>query len=397
VVPLFETIDDLEGSAEILDSFLKHPFTKRSLEYQSQFHPAGSKVQQVMVGYSDSNKDGGILASQWHLHKAQSMLVEVGEKHGVKIKFFHGKGGSISRGAGPIHYFIKALPHSSPSGGIRITEQGETIAQKYANKINAAYNLELLMASATNKIISDRFKKKEAFKYSDLLEYLSAESQQSYAHLIGGDNFINFFKQATPIDAIESSKIGSRPSRRTGGASIQDLRAIPWVFSWNQSRYNMTSWFGVGNTLKKLEKERSEDFSRFVEAIKHDDFIRYVFTNIDTSLAASDEAIMEEYARLVKDKTLYSKYFPKFRDELKNTRELLNKILGKSIEERRIQHYYSNVLRASILNHLHLKQISLLKKWRAEKNGNSTSDGNETLQSLLLTINAIAGALRNTG
>ena len=350
-----------------------------------------------MVGYSDSNKDGGILASQWHLHKAQAKLVEVGEKHGVKIKFFHGKGGSISRGAGPIHYFIKALPHSSPSGGIRITEQGETIAQKYANKINAAYNLELLMASATSKVISDRFKKREEFQYSDLLEYLAAESQSSYSDLINKDNFINFFKQATPIDAIESSKIGSRPSRRTGGASIQDLRAIPWVFSWNQSRYNMTSWFGVGNTLKKLEKENEKDFDRFVEAIKHDDFIRYVFTNIDTSLAASDELIMEEYAHLVKDKALYNKFFPLFKDELKNTRDSLNKILGKSIEERRTQHFYSNVLRASILDHLHLKQISLLKKWRTEKDAAGATEGDETLQSLLLTINAIAGALRNTG
>jgi phosphoenolpyruvate carboxylase len=253
------------------------------------------------------------------------------------------------------------------------------------------------MASATNKVISDRFKKKEEFKYTDLLEYLAAESQNSYADLINGDKFINFFKQATPIDAIESSKIGSRPSRRTGGASIQDLRAIPWVFSWNQSRYNMTSWFGVGHTLKKLEKENPEDFSRFVEAIKNDDFIRYVFTNIDTSLAASDEMIMEEYANLVQDKSLFSKYFPQFRDELKNTKNLLNQILGKSIEERRTQHFYSNVLRASILDHLHMKQISLLTRWRAEKNADAISNESETLQSLLLTINAIAGALRNTG
>ncbi|MCG8310305.1 MAG: phosphoenolpyruvate carboxylase [Cytophagales bacterium] len=395
VVPLFETIDDLDGSAKILDNFLSHPFTKRSLEYQRQFHPDKQKIQQVMVGYSDSNKDGGILASQWHLHKAQTKLLQIGEKYGVKIRFFHGKGGSISRGAGPIHYFIKALPHHSPSGDIRITEQGETIAQKYANKINAAYNLELLIASTTAKSIADRFRKKSKYPFGELLEYLARESKKMYSELINDDHFIEYFRKATPIDAIESSRIGSRPSRRTGSSTIQDLRAIPWVFSWNQSRHNMTSWFGVGSTLKKLEKEKPEEFKSFKEAIKHDDFIRYVFTNIDTSLAASDVGIMKEYAKLVEDKVLIDKYFNVFKEELISTRESLNKILGKPIEERRVQHFYSNVLRASILDHLHLKQVSLLKKWRAEKELDQKAE--ETLLSLLLTINAIAGALRNTG
>jgi len=397
VVPLFETIDDLDGSAEILDNFLSHPFTKWSLKYLSKSHPEGEMIQQVMIGYSDSNKDGGILASQWHLYKAQAKLVEVGEKHNVKIRFFHGKGGSISRGAGPMHYFVKALPQSSIRGDIRITEQGETIAQKYANKINAAYNLELLMASTTAKTISDSYTKKTPFPYAELMEYLATESKINYTKLLNGDRFIEFFRGATPIDAIESSRIGSRPSRRTGGATIQDLRAIPWVFSWNQSRYNMTSWFGVGSTLKKLEKEDPEAFTKFKKAIQHDDFIRYVFTNVDTSLAASDEEIMGEYANLVEDSNLHDTYFDLFKNELINSRDLLNKILGKSIEERRVQHFYSNVLRASILDHLHLKQVALLKKWRKEKEQGNQEKSEATLLSLLLTINAIASALRNTG
>ena len=397
VVPLFETIEDLDGSAEILDGFLSHPFTKRSLQYLSKTHPEGEMVQQVMVGYSDSNKDGGILASQWHLYEAQTKLVETGIKHGVKIRFFHGKGGSISRGAGPVHYFVKALPHSSISGDIRITEQGETIAQKYANKINAAYNLELFMASVTAKTISDKYNKKTPFPYSDIMEYLATESKVKYTNLLHGERFIDFFRSATPIDAIESSRIGSRPSRRTGGATIQDLRAIPWVFSWNQSRYNMTSWFGVGSTLEKLEKENPKDFGRFKEAIEHDDFIRYVFTNVDTSLAASDVDIMSEYAQLVEDRELQRKYFSIFKNELAKSKELLNKILGKSIEERRTQHFYSSVLRASIMDPLHLKQVALLKKWRKEKNQENISVSEATLLSLLLTINAIASALRNTG
>lgn len=272
VVPLFETIDDLERSPEILDAFLSHSFTRRSHKYMRQFHPQKKMVQQVMIGYSDSNKDGGILASQWHLYKGQVTLIEVGEKHKVKIRFFHGKGGSISRGAGPEHYFIKALPHSSVNGDIRLTEQGETIAQKYANKINAAYNLELLVASSTARSISDAYKTKAAFPHAGLMEYMANESKNQYVKLVEGEGFIDFFKKATPIDAIESSKIGSRPARRTGTAGIKDLRAIPWVFSWNQSRYNLTSWYGVGGTLKKLMEEKPEHFAKLKEVIQSDDF-----------------------------------------------------------------------------------------------------------------------------
>ena len=397
IVPLFETINDLEHSPKILDDFLSHPLTKNSLNYLSKSHPSGKKVQQVMVGYSDSNKDGGILASQWNLYKAQTRLIEVGEKHGVKIRFFHGKGGSISRGAGPVHYFIKSLPHNSVSGDIRITEQGETISQKYANKINAAYNIELLVASATGRTIIDKFKKKVDFPYFNLLEHLGEESKQQYLKLVQGEGFINFFKGATPIDAIESSKIGSRPARRTGSASLQDLRAIPWVFSWNQSRYNMTSWFGVGSTISKLMTEEREAFEILKKAMTHDDFIRYVFTNVDTSLAATDVSIMSKYAKLVQDKKLMSKYFALFESELTESRNIMQALLDKTFEERRPQHYYSNVLRTSILTNLHLKQVDLLKQWRHEKSMSDHNAAEETLMMLLLTINAIAGALRNTG
>jgi phosphoenolpyruvate carboxylase len=395
VVPLFETISDLERSSQILDDFLSHPFTKRSLRYQAASHPNNELIQQVMVGYSDSNKDGGILASQWHLYNAQERLVKVGEKHGVRIRFFHGKGGSISRGAGPVHYFIRSLPHASVSGDIRITEQGETIAQKYANKINAAYNLELLLASATSRSLTDLFKPKNTFQFSRQFEFLAHESQNRYINLVEGPGFIDYFKEATPIDVIESSKIGSRPSRRTGGATIQDLRAIPWVFSWNQSRNNMTSWFGVGSTLEKLMQEKQEDFEILKKAIQHDDFLRYTFTNIDTSLAATDSEIMKQYASLVKDKKLRDRYYGLFEEELAKTRKALLELLNKSIEERRQQHYYSNILRASILDHLHLKQIDLLKKWRNDTNENGKKEA--LLLDLLLTINAVASALQNTG
>jgi phosphoenolpyruvate carboxylase len=397
VVPLFETISDLERSSQILDDFLSHPFTKRSLRHLAASHPGNELVQQVMIGYSDSNKDGGILASQWHLYNAQERLVKVGEKHGVRIRFFHGKGGSISRGAGPVHYFIKSLPHASVSGDIRITEQGETIAQKYANKINAAYNLELMLATATSRSLTDMFTPKKTFQFARQFEFLAQESQKQYTDLVEDKGFIDYFKEATPIDVIESSKIGSRPSRRTGGTTIQDLRASPWVFSWNQSRNNMTSWFGVGSTLEKLMRERADDFEILTKAIRHDDFLRYTFTNIDTSLAATDDGIMKQYAYLVKDKKLRDRYYNLFHEELTKTRKALLDLLNKSIDDRRPQHYYSNILRASILDALHHKQIYLLKKWRSDTYSNDNGKKEALLLELLLTINAIAGALQNTG
>jgi phosphoenolpyruvate carboxylase len=166
-----------------------------------------------MVGYSDSNKDGGIFTSQWKLYKTQHRLAELGKEMGVHIQFFHGKGGSISRGSGPTHWFLKALPYGSVDGNIRLTEQGETISQKYANKINATYNLELLMAGATAESLIDASKTTSSHELGNILDELSSDSRKAYEYLIQHPNFIPFFGDATPIDAIESSKIGSRPAR----------------------------------------------------------------------------------------------------------------------------------------------------------------------------------------
>ncbi len=396
VVPLLETIEDLENGPEILDAFLSHPFTKRSLEYIRKQTNAPQLVQQVMVGYSDSNKDGGIFASNWNLYKAQSKLIEVSNKHDVSLFFFHGKGGSISRGAGPTHYFVDALPHSTLNDQIRITEQGETIEQKYANKINASYNLELLVASAAGKSISNFYSKKTFHPLADVFEQLAVESKKLYSELINMDGFIDYFRNATPIDAIENSKIGSRPSRRTGGKTIGDLRAIPWVFSWSQSRYNMTSWYGVGTTLDNLKKNNPENFARLKKAVKSDPFIRYVLTNVDTSLAATDVGIMREYAALVPDRAIREKFLNLFIHEFEKAKDALHNLLEEGIEKRRVDHHYSSVLRASVMTTLHRKQVSLLKKWRAEK-ANTENGSEETLRNLLLTINALAGAMRNTG
>lgn len=398
VVPLFETIEDLQQSSYIINKFLDHPFTRRSLMYRKNMRGDEECVQQVMVGYSDSNKDGGILASQWNLFNAQTRLAEAGRKHKVRIRFFHGKGGSISRGAGPTQWFIKTLPHSSINGDLRLTEQGETIAQKYANKINAAYNLELLIAGTSGSTLLHKFTPKKKDTFEKWFELMAEESKKYYMDLINDKNFIQFFGQATPIDVIESSKIGSRPARRTGKRTLGDLRAIPWVFGWSQSRFNITSWYGVGSTLEDFMHKYPKEFERLKKAAQKDSLIKYVLTNVDTSLAATDEEIFTAYAALVEDKTVREDILGKITRELNKTRKMLTKVFEEPFKNRRSHHYYSNVLRAEALNDLHYNQISLLKKWRKVKQQHPDSaDANDLLMQLLLTVNGIASALRNTG
>ena len=395
VVPLLETIDDLEHGPAILERYFETPIVQRSLKYYQEQKGLKKPVQQVMVGYSDSNKDGGIIASQWHLYKAQYRITELAERYGIEIRFFHGKGGSISRGSGPTHYFLKALPYNSPGGHVRLTEQGETIAQKYANKVNAAYNIELLVANTLYKTLVDKREERKFHPNEEVIEWLADESKGFYETLLRSSGFISYFRQATPIDAIESSKIGSRPAKRTGASTLEDLRAIPWVFSWSQARYHMTSWFGLGSALEKMKTEKPQYYKTLQEALLTDNFLRYVFTNVDTSLAATDETIMKTYAKLVEDKELREKFQTIFLDELQLAKDHMGLLLKRSFRERRRSHYYSNQLRSLMMEALHSEQISLLKKWRAEKEAGQPSE--KTQRDLLLTINAIAGANRNTG
>jgi phosphoenolpyruvate carboxylase len=393
VVPLFETIDDLENSSSILDRYLSHPVVKNSLLYQQKFYNTASPVQEVMIGYSDSNKDGGIIASAWNLYKAQKNILETGEKHGVKIRFFHGKGGTISRGAGPTHWFLKSLPEGSLNGDIKLTEQGETIERKYANKTNAAYNLELLMAGVTSLTLLNRKNRINGSEVKEIFEIMSIESLKHYKDLILDPGFIIFLGQATPIDAIESSRIGSRPSRRTGKNSLSDLRAIPWVFSWSQSRFNLTSWYGVGSTLQFLLEKHEEKFNSLKELLHTDPFVRFVLTNIDTSLAATDETIINLYSGLVEDAQLRERILGKILGELKLTRLMMSRLIIRPLEERRSNHYYSTLMRADALENLHVNQVKLLREWR--KSEPTANPGN--LINLLKSINAIANAMGNTG
>ncbi len=396
VVPLFETIDDLIASPEIMDEYFGFQEVQNSLEFQRMEKKLPHKIQEIMIGYSDSNKDGGILASSWYLFKAQKEITEIANKYGVQIKFFHGKGGSISRGAGPVHWFLRSLPHGTLSGKLKITEQGETIEKKFANKINAAYNLELMLSGATLNTLLHKKEPAINNETAEILEYMGKESFNFYSQLLKNEHFLQFYQQATPIDVIEESKIGSRPARRTGKRTFSDLRAIPWVFSWGQARFHITSWYGVGSTLEKMQNEFPEKYKTLKELIPTSQFVRYVLTNIDTSLASTDEEMMKMYAQLVPDKKVRETVLELLLLELEKTRSLMQELLGRPMHERRKNHYYSTGLRAEALDILHKNQIRNLKLWR-NPDLSDPAEKEKLLKELLISVNAIANAMGTTG
>lgn len=396
VVPLFETMDDLDRSPGILADFLDHPMARRSI-----LRRAGSKApsQQAMLGYSDSNKDCGIFAAQWALHRAQENLAATATERGIRVQFFHGRGGTISRGAGPTHWFMAALPHGSLSGGFRMTEQGETIAQKYANLANATYNLELLLAGAAITTATHRHTAKAEDPAEEFLPFLADESQAAYQRLLRSDGFINFYRQVTPIDALENSRIGSRPSRRTGGKghSISDLRAIPWVFSWTQARFYMPGWFGTGSALEKLKTTSPERFAGLKAALPNSTFLSYVFTNVETNLASANLDLMAGYADLVEDEKLREKFMTMIVEEFVRTRDLLAELFDGPMEERRPRMAKTLGIREAPLRVLHRQQISLLREWRQHVADEKEAEAEAIFPKLLLSINAIASGLRTTG
>jgi phosphoenolpyruvate carboxylase len=351
-----------------------------------------------MIGYSDSNKDGGIIASGWHLNHAQKKLVEIGNKHKVQIRFFHGKGGTISRGAGPVHWFLKSLPDETLQGNIRVTEQGETIERKYANKVNATHNLELLLAGTAHRAILNKIEVSVDNKIRDeIFNFMADESFEAFKGLTHHESFIKYFEQATPIDAIESSKIGSRPARRTGKRSLKDLRAIPWVFSWTQSRTQISGWYGFGTALKRLKEEKPEHYDHLQKMVKTDNYVRYILTNIDTSLAATDDNIIKLYSTLVENEKVKDDILKLLMTELELTKSTLQELIRRPRHERRKNHYFSTRFRAEALMPLHKAQVELLKEWRTSKASISKEDESKLLRNLLRSINAIANAMGTTG
>ena len=392
IVPLFETLEDLERSPKLLQEFLAEPVAKASLIRNEGHLP----VQQVMIGYSDSNKDCGIMASQWGLHVAQKAMTKVAADEGIALRFFHGRGGTISRGAGPTHLFLDALPTGALQGDHRMTEQGETIAQKYANVSTATYHLELLLAGVTSISLEGQRSERKTDNCTRIADYLAGESRKAYRNLIEAPGFITFYDQATPIDALESSRIGSRPKRRSGQRSLADLRAIPWVFSWNQCRYYLPGWFGVGSALESLEKNQPELFKTLQVELRQYFFLYYVLSNVETNIASADLPIMKEYAGLVTDPEIRERIFGIISAEFERTRDQLHKVFGGSLEERRPRMGKTLLLRASALGLLHEQQIKTIREWRNAQKENP-SKAEELLPRVLLSINAIASGLRTTG
>ena len=394
VVPLFETVDDLTNSPRITRAFLEHPVARLSLQKRAGAYPP---TQQIMVGYSDSNKDMGIFASQWALQRGQSEMAKVGRETGVKIRFFHGRGGTISRGAGPTHRFLEALPHGSLSGDIRLTEQGETIAQKFGNRATATYNLELLLAGVTGQTLRHQRRAAPSHDLDPIADELAKLSGAAYRQLLQSEGFIPFFRQATPIDVLEQSRIGSRPARRTGQATLADLRAIPWVFSWNQSRFYLPGWYGIGSGLMELRQNAPDDFEKFSKGVREWKFLRYVLTNVESNLASTDRELMEHYAALVEDEAIRERIFGLICAEWDRTAEALELIWGGTMATRRPRMMKTLEVRAGALHVLHEQQIGLIRRWRGLLENGDQSGADALLPELLLSINAIASGLRTTG
>jgi phosphoenolpyruvate carboxylase len=398
VVPLFETLADLEACPRILGEFLDHPVTRASLLWQkTSREPSRPLEQQVMVGYSDSCKDAGILASQWGLHRAQKQLSRLGAARDLSICFFHGRGGTVSRGAGPTHRFLEALPHGALGGSIRLTEQGETVAQKFANLETATFNLELLLAGVAKTTWAHR-QATGATSLSEeegtpLMIRLAAISQEHYRKFLHDPDFMTFYRQATPIDALEHCQIGSRPARRTGAATLEDLRAIPWVFSWNQSRFYLPGWFGVGSALSACS---DEEIALLTRLVREWPFANYAFTNIEASVASSDAELMSLYSQLVLEKEVREKFLGQALEERERTTAGLEKLYGAPFAVRRPRMAKTLALRAEALRILHEQQVDLLRRWRLARAGES-AEAQSLMPALTLSVNAIASGLRTTG
>ena len=392
VTPLFETIEDLENSGRVLADFLAHPMTMRTLACLP--HP----VQEVMIGYSDSNKDGGILASHWYLRKAQIRLAAVAREAGVELRFFHGRGGTSGRGAGPTHVFLESLAPGTLRGEIRVTEQGEVIAQKYANRLTAAIHLERLLAGVTRWTLEQEREQAPApTAIEDLFESAALTSRRVYRELVKSDGFVEFFSQATPIDAIESSHIGSRPARRTGRRTIDDLRSIPWVFSWSQARFNVPGWYGIGSAFERLHDEDPRGWDAVAKAAREWPFLSYLLHNVEFSVAAADPGLMAEYASLVSDSERRERILGQILEEYERTRAVLDALFGDNRQRRRPRLLKAIEIRRHALIRLHREQIALLREWREALRENRAGDAERVLTALLVTVNAIAGGLKTTG
>jgi phosphoenolpyruvate carboxylase len=380
-VPLFETIGDLQNSAGIMTAWLALP------EVAAVTKSRG--FQEVMVGYSDSNKDGGYLTSVWSLQQATAALAEVFAKSDTVMQVFHGRGGAVGRGGGSSFDAIRAQPHGTVKGRIRITEQGEIIAAKYGTRESAAANLESITAATLLTSLENVSLSAESrTRYTEAMDTLSKEAFRAYRALVyGTEGFSRFFRQMTPLVEIAELKIGSRPASRTNSERIEDLRAIPWVFSWAQARVMLPGWYGVGQALQSFS-----DPALLREMLAAWPFFRATVDNLEMVLSKSDMGIAALYCTLVEDRSLADSIFGHIRDTWMVTQESLLAVTGQTrLLERHPALDASIRLRLPYIEPLNLLQVEMLKRHRAGEKDPRVREG------IQLSINAIATALRNSG
>lgn len=381
IVPLFETIEALDNACAVMQTMF-------TLEWYRDFIASRYNIQEIMLGYSDSNKDGGYITSTWGLYQAELGLVKLFAEHGIRMRLFHGRGGSVGRGGGPSYQAILAQPAGSVAGRIRITEQGEVITAKYGDSSNAQRNLEALVAATLEATLLPP----AADPNPDLMNALSQSAFKHYRALITREGFIDYFLQTSPIQEIASLNLGSRPASRKTLARIQDLRAIPWVFSWAQNRLMLPAWYGFGSAVQDLCQQDSGSLKSLQDHAQHNPFFRAMLSNMEQVMAKTDLTLAEHYAQLSQDKEHGEAIFASIKAEYQRSRQALLDILQTEellTDNRPLAR--SLALRIPYLNALGGLQVALLAQLRQDPNNQYL------LQMVHQTINGVSQGLRNTG